>query len=189
MNAPQVSTMQEHLYNRRKFLGKSLQLAAGATLLSPALSLARNLDIRELSFYHTHTGQCLDITYKISGHYDPIALKKINHHLQDFRTRETYPIDPKLLDILYTIKQQAGGGVYEVISGYRSPKTNSMLQKKSNGVAKRSLHMEGKAIDIRLTGLKTKKLRDIALFLQEGGVGYYAKSDFVHLDTGRVRCW
>ncbi len=181
--------MQERLYNRRKFLGRSLQLIAGAPLLSPALSLARNLDIRDLSFYHTHTCQSLDITYKVSGHYDPAALKKVNHHLQDFRTRETYPIDPHLLDILYIVKQYAGGGVYEVISGYRSPKTNAMLQKKSNGVAKRSLHMEGKAIDIRLTGLKTRKLRDIAHSLQQGGVGYYPESNFVHLDTGKVRCW
>ncbi|MEA3468364.1 MAG: YcbK family protein [Thermodesulfobacteriota bacterium] len=181
--------MQERLYNRRKFLGRSLQLIAGAPLLSPALSLARSLDIRNLSFYHTHTCQSLDITYKISGRYDSTALKKVNHHLQDFRTLETYPIDPNLLDILYTIKQQAGGGVYEVISGYRSPKTNSMLQKKSSGVAKRSLHMKGKAIDIRLTGIKTRELRDIALSLQKGGVGYYQKSDFIHLDTGKVRCW
>ncbi len=181
--------MQEQLYNRRKFLGRSLQFIAGATLLTPALSMAGNLDIRDLSFYHTHTGQTLDIAYKISGHYDPTALQQINHHLQDFRTRETYPIDPNLLDILYSVKQQAGGGVYEVISGYRSPKTNGMLRKNSSGVAKRSLHMEGRAIDIRLTGLKTKELRDIARSLQEGGVGYYPKSDFVHLDTGRVRYW
>lgn len=181
--------MQERLYNRRKFLSRSLQLIAVAPLLSPALSLARSLDIRNLSFYHTHTCQSLDITYKISGRYDSTALKKVNNHLQDFRTLETYPIDPKLLDILYTVKQHAGGGVYEVISGYRSPKTNGMLQKKSSGVAKRSLHMEGRAIDIRLTGLKTRELRDIAHSLQQGGVGYYPESDFVHLDTGKVRCW
>lgn len=181
--------MQQHLFNRRKFLGKSLQFAAGATLLSPALSLARNLEICDLSFYHTHTGQSLDIAYKISGHYDSAALQKINYHLRDFRTRETHPIDPCLLDILYSVRQQAGGGVFEVISGYRSPKTNGMLRKRSSGVAKRSLHMKGKAIDIRLTGIKTKEIRNIALSLKQGGVGYYAKSDFVHLDTGRVRCW
>ncbi len=181
--------MQDPLSARRNFLGKSLQIVTGATLLSPALSIARKLDIRDLSFYHTHTGQELDVTYRIGGRYDPIALDKVNHHLQDFRTRETHPIDPNLLDILYKIKEDAGGGVYEVISGYRSPKTNSMLRGKSNGVARRSLHMDGKAIDVRLSGLRIGDLRDIARSLEKGGVGYYPKSDFVHLDTGRVRFW
>lgn len=181
--------MQKTLYNRRKFIRQSLQLVAGATLLSPALSLAKNIDFCDLSFYHTHTRQSLDITYKVLGHYEPKALQKINHHLQDFRTHEAHPIDPALLDILYSVKQQAGGGVYEVLSGYRSPKTNAMLRRHSKGVAKRSLHMAGKAIDIRLTGLKTRELCDIAKSLKQGGVGYYPKSDFVHLDTGNVRYW
>jgi uncharacterized protein YcbK (DUF882 family) len=181
--------MQDHISTRRKFLGQSLQIVTGTTLLSPALSMARKLDIRDLSFYHTHTGQELDVTYRIAGKYDPVALKKVNLHLRDFRTRETHPIDPNLLDILYSIRKQVGGGIYEVISGYRSPKTNSMLRGKSGAVAKRSLHMEGRAIDIRLSGLRIGDLRDIARSLQKGGVGYYPKSDFVHLDTGRVRFW
>ncbi|MBU0960522.1 MAG: DUF882 domain-containing protein [Proteobacteria bacterium] len=181
--------MLEKLYKRREFIGNSLQIMAGVALLSPTLSIAKKLDIRDLSFYHTHTGKELDVTYKIAGRYDPIALKKVNHHLRDFRTHETHPIAPHLLDILYKIKKQAGGGTYEVISGYRSPKTNSMLRGRSTGVAKRSLHMKGMAIDVRLSGLRTKDLRDIARSLKGGGVGYYPKSDFVHLDTGRVRIW
>lgn len=180
---------EQYHYNRRKFIGRSLQLLTGVTLLSPALSIAEKLDVRDLSFYHTHTGKHLDVTYKIAGQYVPSALQQVNSHLRDFRTRETYPIDTNLLDILYKIKQQAGGGVYEVISGYRSPKTNAMLRNKSNGVAKRSLHMLGRAIDVRLAGLKTRDLRDIARSLQGGGVGYYPKSNFVHLDTGRIRSW
>lgn len=181
--------MPDHKHNRREFIGKSLQIITGIALLSPAHSIAKKLDVRDLSFYHTHTGKELDVTYKIAGRYDPIALKKVNYHLRDFRTHETHPISPKLLDILYKIKKQAGGGTYEVISGYRSPKTNSMLRSRSNGVAKRSLHMKGMAIDVRLSGLRTKDLRDIARSIKGGGVGYYAKSDFVHLDTGRVRIW
>ncbi len=176
-------------YNRRELIGKSLQILTGVALLSPTLSIARKLDIRDLSFFHTHTGQELDVTYSIAGRYDLTALKKVNHHLRDFRTLEMHPIDTNLLDILYRIKDQAGGGVFEVISGYRSPKTNSMLRGKSNGVAKRSLHMKGMAIDVRLSGIRINDLRDIARSVQGGGVGYYPKSDFVHLDTGRVRTW
>ncbi|MBU0946173.1 MAG: DUF882 domain-containing protein [Proteobacteria bacterium] len=181
--------MPNRQYNRRNLIGNSIKLITGVALLAPTLSLARKLDVRDLSFYHTHTGKELDVTYKIAGRYDPTALKKVNRHLQDFRTHETHPIDTKLLDILYKIKTHAGGGVYEVISGYRSPKTNSMLRNKSNGVAKRSLHMKGMAIDVRLSGVKTKELRDIARSMRGGGVGYYPQSDFIHLDTGKVRTW
>ena len=95
-----------------------------------------------------------------------------------------------MLDILYGIQHKSGNtGVIEIISGYRSPKTNSRLRSKSNGVAKKSLHMKGKALDIRLTDLRTKDLCDVAISLRQGGVGYYAKSDFIHIDTGRVRTW
>ena len=166
-----------------------MQLATVSTLLAPALSLARTMDSRALSFYHTHTGKELDVTYRVASWYDPKALKKINYHLRDFRTKEVHPIDPHLLDILYRVNELAGGGVFEVISGYRSPETNTLLRGKSGGVAKRSLHMKGQAIDVRLAGVKTGELRDIARSLQRGGVGYYPKSGFVHIDTGRVRFW
>ncbi|HLE65999.1 MAG TPA: DUF882 domain-containing protein, partial [Burkholderiales bacterium] len=108
---------------------------------------------------------------------------------RDFRTGETHPIDPRLLDTLNVLCALCGGGVFEVISGYRSPKTNAMLRGAGGGVAEHSLHVEGRAIDLRLTGFRTARLRDAAIALGRGGVGYYPKSDFVHLDTGRVRNW
>ncbi len=145
---------------------------------------------KNLAFYHTHTRECLDITYSRNGRHDPKALQQINKYLRDFRTGEVYPIDPEVLDILWQIQQDIGcDSTYEIISGYRSPKTNEKLRNRSGGVAKRSLHMQGKALDIRLTGKKTRVVRDCAIALEAGGVGYYAKSNFVHIDTGRVRTW
>ena len=147
-------------------------------------------DIRSLSFYHTHTHEHLDITYAKAGVYDPVALDRINTYLGDFRTSETHPIDPALLDILWQVQQKLGcSSTYEIISGYRSVTTNAELRRKSRGVAKRSLHTKGMAVDVRLTGEKTRTVRDCAVSLQCGGVGYYAASDFVHLDTGQVRTW
>ena len=149
---------------------------------------------RELSFYHTHTDKNLSLVYHDGeSHLEP-ALQEIYQFLSDFRTGEVHPIDVRLLDALYLLQQKAAletrvENSFEVISAYRSPKTNDLLRKKSNGVAKRSLHMQGKAIDIRLKGVNTKTLRDTAIAMKVGGVGYYRKSDFIHLDTGRVRFW
>ena len=175
--------------NRRRFLSTAVLTATALVFHPPKLSWATT-GCRSLSFHHTHTGEKLDITYSRTGLYNPGALEEINYFLRDFRTGDVHPIDPKLLDLLCSVKQELGGaGIFEVISGYRSPKTNRQLRRKSSGVAKHSLHMVGKAIDIRLTGVKTRKLQQCALGLQCGGVGFYAKSDFVHLDTGRVRFW
>jgi uncharacterized protein YcbK (DUF882 family) len=177
---------------RRKFLQQTLYLtAAGLVAFSPGLSLAATVrDTRSLRFYHTHTGERLRVTYARAGSYDRMALNEINHYLRDFRTEEQYPIDPRLLDVLWLAKRKlASRGVYEVISGYRSPKTNAYLRQHSNGVAKKSLHMKGRAIDVRLTGTETQSLQHCAIGMRIGGVGFYAKSDFVHLDTGRVRSW
>ncbi len=165
-----------------------------AALTVTALSLPTigraSSDPSELSFYHTHTRKKLDVSYGGSGLYDQQALEKINNFLKDFRTGEMHPIDPKLLDILSSIREEFGGqGTFEVISGFRSFKTNQQLRNKSSKVAKRSMHMLGKAIDIRMTGVSTRKLQQCALDLKCGGVGFYGKSDFVHLDTGRVRFW
>ena len=149
-------------------------------------------DARELSFYHTHTGKRLDVTYWQDGDYVPDALDDINHFLSDFRTGDTVEIDPELLDLIYDVRASLGSdGVYEVISAYRSPKTNEMLRGRgaNSGVAKKSQHLLGKAIDVRLRGVETTRLRDQAIALRRGGVGYYAQSDFVHMDTGRVRRW
>lgn len=110
--------------------------------------------------------------------------------LRDFRTGEVRPIDPGLLDIISQIQSKTNSrGTVEIISGYRSPQTNNLLRNRSSGVATHSLHLEGRAVDIRITDLPTRQLRDTAIALRTGGVGYYASSDFVHLDTGRFRTW
>lgn len=175
--------------NRRKFLGRAMAIAPLLLLSSPSTLLAR-FEERSLSFYHTHTSKELSLVYFKNGRHIPSALTKINHFLKDFRTGETHPIDPTLLDILHDLKQATGSKeVFEVISGYRSPQTNTMLRGNSGGVASHSLHMSGKAIDIRLPSVKTGQLHRIAKAFQRGGVGYYPQSDFIHLDTGRVRTW
>lgn len=184
--------------NRRSFLALGAKAAVGLCCAQaapawaniPSSSFELSEKPRSLSFYHTHTHERLNVTYAKSRKYDSAALLRINNYLRDFRTSEVYPIDPEILDILWAIQEKmCCNSTYEVISGYRSPKTNRKLRKKSNGVAKRSLHMQGKAIDVRIAGEKTKTVRDCAVSLESGGVGYYAKSNFVHIDTGRFRTW
>jgi uncharacterized protein YcbK (DUF882 family) len=174
--------------SRRRVLG---MLAGSAILLSPLSAwCAQPAESRSLSFVHTHTGEKLSINYWCDGAFQPQCLTPLNHFLRDFRTGEMANMDAGLLDILYQLQVLADrDAVYEVISGYRSPQTNAMLRKSSSEVAKKSLHMEGKAVDIRVTGFSTKKLQQLALANQTGGIGFYAKSDFVHLDTGRIRSW
>ena len=167
--------------------------ACFATLLGLLLGAHAEADApseRSLSFYHTHTLRELDVVYWRDGAYVETALQKIEGFLSDFRTGDAHVIDPDLLDLLHAVYRRAGSkGRFEVISAYRSPQTNAMLRARSSGVAKRSQHVLGKAIDVRLTDVPTIELRRIALELARGGVGYYEKSNFVHLDTGRVRAW
>ncbi len=147
---------------------------------------------RELSFYHTHTGKRLNVVYWQDGDYVDSALEEINVFLSDFRTGDRVEMDPELLDVIYDVRESLGSnGTYQIISAYRSPETNEMLRNRStsSGVARKSQHVLGKAIDVRLEGVRTTDLRDAAIRLQRGGVGYYEKSDFVHMDTGRVRRW
>ena len=145
---------------------------------------------RALSFFHTHTGERLDIVYFRRGEYSEDALSRINFFLRDFRTGDVATIDRRTLDIVHDLTRQLSyQGDVHIVSAYRSPTTNEMLRKKSSGVAKKSQHLEGKAIDFRFPGVDTTKLRDIAKTLQRGGVGYYDKSDFIHVDSGRVRYW
>lgn len=147
-------------------------------------------DTRTLSFYHTHTADTLEVTYYENGRYLSEPMDELRDFLADWRNGHEHDIDPELMDILWDIQREAGHqGTYEVISSYRSPETNEYLRSKSSGVAKKSQHVLGKAIDVRLRGLDTARLRDTALSLKRGGVGYYQKSDFVHVDTGRVRRW
>ncbi len=142
-----------------------------------------------LSFFHTHTEEILTIPYPLPRNSAHSIMQDVNYFLRDFRTGNVHDIDPELLDILFNIKRRTDGRTFQVISGYRSPATNRMLRKRSHGVAKYSLHMSGKAIDIRLTGVDTLTVRNCALALKRGGVGYYRKSDFVHVDSGRFRYW
>jgi uncharacterized protein YcbK (DUF882 family) len=176
------------IYSRRSFLKYSLGVAASIALANPLESVAA-FKVHPMSFYHTHTGERFMMTYSCDG--CPIeTLEKLNDFLCDFRTGEVHPIDPRLLDILFGIQQNSGSrGIIEVISGYRSPKTNNFLRSQSDSVARKSLHMKGQALDIRITDLKIAQLRDAAVSLRRGGVGYYSKSNFVHIDTGRFRTW
>ena len=177
--------------NRRRLLQNMALTVPGVLLMAkPSLAIASISDTRALSFRHLHTNEKLSLDYFSDNHYQSESLNKFNYLLRDFRSSEVYPIDPKLFDLLYAIKLATGSkGQFEIISGYRSPKTNNMLRSKSNGVAKRSLHMQGKAIDVRLTDVNTDSVRRAAIALKAGGVGYYRKSNFVHLDTGRFRTW
>jgi uncharacterized protein YcbK (DUF882 family) len=163
--------------------------AASLSLALPYAPTARAAAPRSLSFYHTHTGERLSAVYFDDGAYVPDALAALNRLLRDFRSGDVAEIDPPLFDTLHALALACGPGTFEIISGYRSPATNALLHARSDGVATRSLHMEGRAIDVRLAGRDTRRLRDAALALARGGVGYYAKSDFVHVDTGRVRAW
>ena len=174
---------------RRTFLLSTLQTVIGASIISPFDALSKTLPINTISFYHTHTGEEFDLCVK-SHTCPPAARKKLFSFLRDFRTGDVHPIDLRLIDILLKVKKETGSrGVCEVISGYRSPRTNEYLRAKGSGVAKKSLHLKGQAIDVRFSDVPTKELRDAAISLRAGGVGYYAKSNFVHLDTGRIRFW
>lgn len=145
---------------------------------------------RSLELLGTHTGERLAVEYFAAGEYRDEALEALGRLLRDHRTGETAAIDRRLFDLLHELAARAGREPrFEVISGYRSAQTNAMLNARSAGVSTRSLHMEGRAVDVRLVGFATARLRDLALAAATGGVGYYRAEDFVHLDTGRIRSW
>lgn len=184
--------------SRRAMLGKGLASLAVASMpliaantASAGRLMAPDEGAFNIAFMNIHTGESFAGTYRVGQKYLPDAFERINVVLRDFRTNEEFPIDPRVIDIIYRVRQKTGitNRPLEILSGYRSPKTNTMLSKASSGVAKNSLHMTGQAIDFRFPGYSTRKLRDIAVELQAGGVGYYRRSNFVHVDTGRVRQW
>jgi uncharacterized protein YcbK (DUF882 family) len=145
---------------------------------------------RALSFYNLHTGERINTVYYEQGQYVSGALHEINYFFRDFRANEVKPIDPRLLDLLHSIHQSlATSEPFNLISGYRSPATNAMLASRSEGVARHSMHIEGRAADINVPNRQLSVLQRVALALRFGGVGYYPQSDFVHVDTGRVRQW
>jgi uncharacterized protein YcbK (DUF882 family) len=143
-----------------------------------------------ISFANQHTGESFSGAYRVGGKYLPEAFDKINVVLRDYRTGDVFPIDPRVLDIIYAVHAHSGSREpFEVLSGYRSPQTNAMLRRTSRGVAVNSLHLTGQAIDVRLHDVRISRLRDTAQKLRAGGVGYYPKSNFVHMDTGEIRHW
>ena len=176
------------LIKRRRLLQWGLVLAgargalaaASPTAVAPHPTTLRNL----------HTGEDLSVVRDADGRYGTDTLQRIATLLRDFRSGEVHPIDPALLDILDDAAATLGADpVFDVISGFRSPQTNEMLRSRSGGVSVRSLHMEGRAIDVRLADVRVADLAGRALELARGGVGLYARADFVHLDTGAVRSW
>ena len=179
------------------FRARRRVLSLGAALLvAPMLAVSpktrASAGTRSLAFEHTHTGEKLSLVYAVGDQYVTSALGAVREFLRDFRNGATHVIDPALLDQLHALATAtATGAPFQVISGYRSPATNAMLQREGHGVATSSLHLQGQAIDIRLADVALADLRDAALSLRAGGVGYYASpaSDFVHVDTGSVRRW
>lgn len=185
-----------------KFAGSALlngALVAGGAgvLMRPAAATTMHTgapapvaEARVLSFVNTHTGERFADAYWQNGDYVPDAMAAINQVMRDHRSGDVHAMDPRLLDQLHRLKASVGATApFQIISGYRSPVTNAALHENSSGVATRSLHMDGRAIDIRVAGIQLPRLRDAALAMQAGGVGYYEASDFIHVDTGRVRRW
>ena len=178
---------------RRRFLQLLAAGSVAAMSFPEAASAATQRSYmmpRKLAFNNLHTGEKLSLTYFEKGKYVTDALKEIDHVLRDHRTDEVHPMDPNLLNYLYKLQSSLETNKpIGIISGYRSPETNEKLRSKSGGVAKKSKHMLGKAIDIRIEGIDSANVRDAAIALRQGGVGYYASSNFVHIDTGNFRYW
>jgi len=178
--------------DRRTLLKLGLGLTATSTLASlSGQSLADTITApRRLRLVNAHTWEKLDVTYWMEGVYLDSALNKIDHLMRDHRANEATQIDLNLLDYMHALYKLTGTDErLHVLSGYRTAKTNAALRARSSGVAKYSLHMEGRAVDLNIPTVPTNQLREMAISLQSGGVGYYAKSGFVHIDTGNVRYW
>lgn len=176
--------------SRRRFLTAGAGLIGAAMMPKAALAIPMQGE-RRLSFFNTHTSEKVSTVYWAEGKYVPEGLQDVNKILRDWRTGDVAPIDRGLLDLLTHLRSvtEAGNRQIHIISGFRSAHTNSALASKSKGVATKSLHQLGQAIDIRIPGVDLDRLRKAALSLKEGGVGYYPQQDFVHVDTGRVRFW
>jgi uncharacterized protein YcbK (DUF882 family) len=176
-------------------LGLAAGLGAGLSPVLGSAALAQAEPIlspgpRRVALHNLHTGESLEAVYWDQGRYVPDALDSVNKVLRDYRTGDVHPMEPRLLDLLHQVHGRLGADQpFQVISGYRSPRTNAMLHERSGQVAAHSLHMDGLAIDVRMEGVALDHLHKAALDLQVGGVGYYPSSDFVHMDVGRVRRW
>lgn len=180
--------------SRRELLKNGMLFAAGAAavpaFMKPAIAYGKGYGAYKVAFRNAHTAESFSGVYRVGDKYMPEAFERINYVLRDFRTNEVKMMDPRLIDLLFVLHYESGSSKpFEIISGYRSPKTNAMLRRASTGVARRSMHMEGKAVDLRLADTRLSYLRKVAVDLQIGGVGYYPRSNFIHIDTGRVRQW
>ncbi|MEE1657851.1 DUF882 domain-containing protein [Microvirga sp. CF3062] len=175
----------------RSIIGLSAAASALLTFASaPMQGAAAFGETRTLSFFHTHTKESLTVTFRRNGRIDEGALSQLNWFLRDWRVEKPAQMDARLFDILWEVYRESGSSQpINIISAYRSPETNGALRRRSSGVAEHSQHMLGKAMDIRLPDVETGRLRAIAMKMQYGGVGYYASSAFVHVDTGSVRAW
>ena len=167
-----------------------LLVISSSLLLVPSQAKDHIIEHR-LRLYHTHTNERLDVVYRRGDAYIPEALPQLDRFPRDHRTGEIHRFDPRVFDLLSDLVRAAGhpGAEIEVICGYRCPQSNEYLRRSTPGVAQHSLHMRGEAIDIRLPGVRTDRFRQSAIALGRGGVGYYPRSDFIHVDVGRVRRW
>ena len=177
--------------SRRAFLTRVGAAAAASLLIPSAEAFASSLGReRKISMFNTHTKEEWGFICSPQQNYDEELLSSFSHFLRDHHAEVSRPMDPALLDLLYAVTVLTGGrGEYNIVSGYRSPETNQWLRKISHGVAEHSMHIEGKAIDLRSDDVGIRSIQQVALALQQGGVGYYGSADFVHLDTGEIRSW
>jgi uncharacterized protein YcbK (DUF882 family) len=193
MNDPTLENLSvANPLSRRRFL-KGLACGSLMMMGSPKIvhaALSSFTTHKTLSLEHHHTGDSLKVTYYEHGHYIGDALEEVSYFLRDYHNDQVHSVDPGLLDRLHDVKLLLGANKpFHIVSGYRSPGTNANLRRHSRGVAKHSLHMEGRAVDIRMEGVSAKTIRNAALTLNKGGVGYYPSENFVHLDTGELRTW
>ena len=176
------------MVNRRQLLRIGSAAAVGL-VAAPKLGLATT-NTRVLTLMDTHHDDVLSAQYYVDGWYNPDVLAQVDWLMRDWRTDEARRIDPGLLDILHVLQSElTRGEPVHIISGYRTAATNAMLRARSRNVARNSYHMRGQAADIRIPGVGLRTLRNLAMDLQSGGVGYYPRSDFVHVDTGPIRDW
>lgn len=182
-------------WTRRQLMMTAISGGVGAALSPLALAAGKAVSetpqpARLIELFNTHTGDTLSVAYRRGAAYDAAAIARLRHFLRDHRNGQAHDIDVALYDQLFDLAAAARCDArFDIISGYRSPASNAKMAAASSGVARKSLHMQGRAIDVRLHGCPCSKLRDLALAAAQGGVGYYKRSDFVHIDTGRFRTW
>ena len=178
-------------FNQQRRTMMLAALAASTVPFGSVIASQNTYPELTLSLFNLHTSETFNRAFWVAGAYDRDALDEVNHFLRDHRTNEVKPIDPRLLSILYLVGNKVGNTAkpFSVISGYRSAETNRKLALNNNAVAKNSYHIKGRAVDIRLPGTNTQHLKEAGLAMRVGGVGYYKRSDFIHLDTGPHRVW